>query len=98
MTADGARGGGGAAARAGGGAVGRWGRGAADILPCGGPVGFDGGKLLKEGIEGGGLAEAPVDPPDMKEGMDIAAGGGLVLSSSLSDPLSLLLLKNEENT
>lgn len=95
MTADGARG---AAARAGGGAVGRWGRGAADILPCGGPVGFDGGKLLKEGIEGGRLAEAPVDPPDMKEGMDIAAGGGLVLSSSLSDPLSLLLLKNEENT
>jgi hypothetical protein len=95
MTADGARGGGGAAALACGGTVGRWGRGAADILPCGGPVGFEGDKLLKDGIEGGGLAEVTADPPEMKEGMDIAAGAGLDLSSSLSDPLSLLLLKTK---
>ncbi len=98
MTVDGARGGGGAADRAGGGAVGLCGGGAADILPCRGPVGFDGDKLPNDGIEGGGLAEVPVDPPDMKEGIDIAAGAGIVLSSSLSDPLSLLLLKNIVNT
>ena len=51
----------------------------------------------KDGMEG--CDDAAADPPDMNEGMDMTlAEAGRGFSSSLSDPLSLLLLLKKDKT
>jgi hypothetical protein len=52
-----------------------------------------------EGMEGCDDVAAAVDPPDMNEGIDMTfAEAGRGFSSSLSDPLSLLLLLKLTNS